>query len=54
VLGSAVESVIILIPVPERANLMVSVPAALLALVIACRSDPAPLSLVLLTIKSAA
>ncbi len=52
--GSSVDSEIVFTPVPGMLNLIVSAPALLLASVIACRSEPAPESLVLVTVKSAA
>ena len=57
--GSAESSAIVQIPepsqpAPDTSNSIVSSPAAPLAAVIAARSDPAPVSLVFVTVKVAA
>src|SRR6187401_3514727 len=51
--GSVDASAMTLMPLPPMAKLMTSATESTLALMIACRSDPAPLSLVLVT-KNAA
>src|SRR2546422_337916 len=48
-LGRAELKVIVWTPAPAMLNEIVSVPASELALMIACRSEPAPLSLVFVT-----
>ena len=52
--GRRVESVIVWTPEPGIANWIVCGPALPLASRIACRSDPAPESLVLITVNVAA
>src|SRR3989442_1046307 len=52
--GSDESGVMVCTPVPEMLNAMRSVPAVPLALVMAQRSEPSPLSLVLVTVNVAA
>src|SRR4051794_38995840 len=51
--GSGVAGLIVWVPNPGIAKVIVSAPAALFALVIAARRDPAPVSSVLVTVKVA-
>jgi len=51
IVGSGDPGMIVLTPPEGRLNLMVSTPGVPLALIIACRKEPAPPSFVLKTMK---